>query len=130
MMPFKQVLTTEPLKQDELPQSTNAYYAPHAGDKYSQLEDSTTTAVLDGTVRALAGVDTIVLMDLVPKHGAWARYFVRLLPRFEICCAFGVADDILWTQRCIRVITQDLYLDGSLKLAGFDPLPSDMDRGP
>jgi hypothetical protein len=27
-------------------------------------------------------------------------------------------------------LAQDLFLDGSLKLAGFDPLPSEMDRGP
>ena len=35
---------------------------------------------------------------------------------------------ILWTHHCIRELAQGLYLDGNLKLAGFDPLPSDMDR--
>ena len=59
--------------------------------------------------------------------------FVRMLPGFGACChycAFGVADEILRTQHCIRELAQNLYLDGSLKLAGFDPLPSEMDRGP
>jgi hypothetical protein len=27
-------------------------------------------------------------------------------------------------------VAQDVLLDGSLKLAGLDPLPSDMDHGP
>ena len=61
MMPFKQMLTIEPLNDDELPQSTNGEYEPHAGDKYCQLGDSTTAAVLDGTVRAMMGVETFVL---------------------------------------------------------------------
>ena len=36
----------------------------------------------------------------------------------------------MWTQHCARESAQDLYLGESLKLAGFDPLPSEMDRGP
>ncbi len=55
-----------------------------------------------------------------------------MLPGFGTCChycAFGVADVIMWTQHCIRESAQDLYLDGNLKLAGFEPLPSEMDRG-
>ena len=36
----------------------------------------------------------------------------------------------MWTQHCVRESAHDMYLDGSLKLAGFDPLPSEMDRGP
>ena len=55
------------------------------------------------------------------------------MPGFGTCChycAFGAVDEILWTQHCIRELAQDLLLDGSLKLAGFDRPPSDMDRGP
>ena len=33
-------------------------------------------------------------------------------------------------QHCVRESAQDLCLDGSLKLAGFDSLLSEMDRGP
>ena len=54
-----QTLTIEPLNDDELPQSTNEDYEPNAGDKYSQLGDSATVAVLDGTVRAMMGVVTV-----------------------------------------------------------------------
>jgi len=116
MMPFKQMLTIEPLNDDEFPQSTNEEYEPNAGDKYCQLGDSATVAVLDGTVRAMIGVDTFALMDLGPKACDWARSFLlRMLPGFGACshyCAFGVVYDIIWTQHCVRESAQDLYLDG------------------
>ena len=44
--------------------------------------------------------------------------------------AFGVADEIMWTEHCIRESAQDLYLGGSLKLDGFDPLSPEMDSWP
>ena len=72
MMAFKHMLTIEHLNDDKLPQSTNAEYEQSTGDKYSQLGDSTTTAVLDGTVRAIVGVETFGLMDLGPNTGARA----------------------------------------------------------
>ena len=81
----------------------------------------------------MIGVETFALIDIGPKTGDWARSFLRMMPGFGTCChycAFGAADEILWTQHCIRELAQDLYLDGSLKLAGFDPLSSEMDRGP
>ena len=80
MMPFKHMLTTEPLNDDELPQTTNAYYEPNAGGKCSQLGDSTTAAVLDGTVRAMMGVETVDLIDLGPNTGDWAPLLLRMLP--------------------------------------------------
>jgi len=68
MMPFKQALAIEPLNDDELPQSTNEDYEPNARDKYSQLGHSTPAAVLDGTVRAMMGVETAVVIDLGPQN--------------------------------------------------------------
>ena len=56
-----------------------------------------------------------------------------MTPRFGTCChysAFGAVGAILWTKHCVRELAQGLLLDGSLKLAGLDPLPSGMDRGP
>jgi hypothetical protein len=43
-------------------------------------------------------------------------------------CAFGAVAEIQWTQHCVRELAQDLLLDGTLKLAGLDPLPSE--KGP
>jgi hypothetical protein len=134
VMPFKQMLTIEPLSDDELPQSTNEDYEPNAGDKYSQLGVSATVAVLDGTVQAMIGVKTFALIYLRPTTGDWARSVLRMMPGFgkNCCyyCAFGAADEIQWTHHCVREMAQDLFLDGSLKLAGLDPLPSEMERGP
>ena len=48
-------------------QSTNGNFEPNAGGKYNQLGDSTTAAVLDGTVRAILGADTFILIDLGPN---------------------------------------------------------------
>jgi hypothetical protein len=57
MMPFNHMLAIEPPNDDELFQSTNEDYEPNTGDKHSQLGDSATVAVLDGTVRAMMGVE-------------------------------------------------------------------------
>ena len=61
MTPFKQMLTIEPLNDNEPPQSTNEDYEPNAGGKYNQLGYSTASAVLDGTVRAMLGADTFFI---------------------------------------------------------------------
>ena len=76
MMSFKQMLVIEDLNDAELPPSTNEDYEPNAADKYNQLGDSTTAAVLDGTVRGLQGMDTFVLVDLGPTTGDWTLSFV------------------------------------------------------
>ncbi|MFM7978897.1 MAG: hypothetical protein ACKPKO_06235, partial [Candidatus Fonsibacter sp.] len=78
-MPFKQMLTIEHLN-DELLESTNEDYAPNAGDKYSQLGDSATVAVLDGAARAMLGLETFVLRDCGPNVGDFAWSF------FCACC--------------------------------------------
>jgi hypothetical protein len=67
MMSFKQMLMIEPLSDNEPPNSTNEDYEPNAGDKYSQLGDSATVAVLDGIARAIVGVETFLLTDWAPN---------------------------------------------------------------
>ena len=69
IMPFKQMLVIEHPNNDEHPQATNEDYEPNAGDKYSQLGDSATVAVLNGNVRAIVVVETFVVIDLGPKTG-------------------------------------------------------------
>ena len=57
--------------------ATNEDFELNAGGRYCQLGDSATAAVLDGRVRALQGMEAIVLVDLGPKTGDWARYFCK-----------------------------------------------------
>ena len=68
MMSVKQMLVIEDLNGAELPPSTNEDYEPSAADKYSQLGDSATAAILDGTAWCLQGMDTSALVDLGPQN--------------------------------------------------------------
>ena len=92
MLSFKQMLVIEDLNDAELPPSTNEDYEPNAADKYSQLGDSATVPILDGTVRRLQGMDTFVLVDLGPK----------LVIGLGLCCACFRGADMLLSLCCVR----------------------------
>ena len=68
MMSFKQMLVIEDLNDVELPPSTNEDYEPNAADTYSQLGDSATVAVLDGTVRGFARYGHICVGRFGPQN--------------------------------------------------------------
>ena len=57
-----------------------------------------------------------------------------MLPGCGTCCshyvARGATDDIQWAQHYIYKLAQEMFLDGTLKLAGWEPLPSDLDPAP
>ena len=66
-MSFNQMLVIEPLNDDKPPPSTRKEFEPNTDDRYCQLGDSATAAILDGIVRALQGIEPLVLVGLGPR---------------------------------------------------------------
>ena len=73
----------------------------------------------------------MLVIDVGPKTGDWARSVLRMLPTMNVplyYCAIGPPDEVRWTEHSAKTLAQDLFLDGSLKIAGFEPLSEDYDQ--
>ena len=75
--------------------------------------------------------NAVLVIDVGPKTGDWARSVLRMLPTMNApvyYCAIGPPDEARWTQHSAKTLAQDQYLEGSLKIAGFEPLPAEPDQ--
>jgi hypothetical protein len=133
MLPTKNMIMIESLDDDCPPESGAADLDVNPGDRYCQLGDSATACVLDGTVRTLRFTEenAALVIDIGPKIGDWARSALRTLPTMiapVYYCAIGPPDEVRWAQHFAKTLAQDLFLDKSLKIAGFEPLSAEPDQ--
>jgi hypothetical protein len=43
-------------------------------------------------------------------------------------CAIGPPEEVRWTEHSAKTLAQYLFLEGSLKIAGFEPLSAEPDQ--
>ena len=75
--------------------------------------------------------NAVLVIDVGPNAGDWARSVLRMLPTMNApvyYCAIGPPDEVRWTEHSAKTLAQDLFLDGSLKIAGFEPLSAEPDQ--
>ncbi len=81
MLATKDMLVVESLDAEATPTSSNVDQEINPADRYSQLGDSATSAVLDSTVQRLPVSErtAVLVLDCGPKTGDWARSTMRMM---------------------------------------------------
>ena len=124
MLHTKDMKLIESLNDQSVPETSNTDPEINPAERYSQLGDGATAAILDNTVRALAPPSraAVLLVDCGPKTGDWARSILRMIPSMSCgtyYVALGDAAEIEWTKQQCHDLAIELFKEGTLNIPGF-----------